>query len=57
MHDWLKKQFPQIKLHLSTSNEESLEAVSYGKADAYIGNLVVANYIIRKQLLTSYNFV
>lgn len=53
MHDWLQKRFPRIKLHLSTSNEESLEAVSYGKVDAYIGNLVVANYIIRKNLLTN----
>ncbi len=53
MHDWLKSQYPELKLHLTTSNEASIEAVSYGEADAYIGNLAVANYIIRKRLLTN----
>lgn len=57
MHDWLAKRYPQIKLHLSTSNEASLEAVSYGEADAYIGNLAVANYIIRERLLTNLKVV
>lgn len=57
MHDWLAKHYPQIRLHLSTSNEASLEAVSYGEADAYIGNLAVANYIIRERLLTNLKVV
>lgn len=57
MHDWLAQRYPQIRLHLSTSNEASLEAVSYGEADAYIGNLAVANYIIRERLLTNLKVV
>lgn len=57
MHDWLSEQYPEIKLHLTTSNEVSMEAVSYGKADAYIGNLAVANYIIRNKLLTNLKVV
>ncbi|THB77285.1 MAG: response regulator [Desulfobulbaceae bacterium] len=57
MHDWLLKKYPKAKLHLAVSNEESLEAVSYGKADAYIGNLVVANYFIRENLLTNLRII
>ena len=57
MHEWLKTGYPQINLHLSASNEESLEAVSYGEVDAYIGNLAVANYVISKRLLTNLKVV
>jgi two-component system, NarL family, sensor histidine kinase EvgS len=57
LHDWLKNKYPEFKLHLSTSNEASIEAVSYGEADAYIGNLAVTNYIIRKRLLTNLHVV
>ncbi|WP_028581820.1 transporter substrate-binding domain-containing protein [Desulfogranum japonicum] len=57
MHEWLKKRYPQLKLHLTGSNEASLEAVSYEEADAYIGNLAVADYIIRKRLLTNLKVV
>ncbi len=57
LHDWMVARYPQIKLNLSTSNEASIEAVSYGEADAYIGNLAVANYLIRKRLLTNLTVV
>lgn len=57
MHEWLTSHYPQITLHLSTSNEASLEAVSYGEADAYIGNLAVADHIIRERLLTNLDVV
>ena len=57
MHDWMATRYPQINLHLSTSNEASLEAVSYGEADAYIGNLAVTNYIIRERMLTNLKIV
>ncbi len=57
MHDWLRREYPQVELHLSESNEESIEAVSYGEADVYIGNLVVAEYIIRKKLVTNLKVV
>ena len=51
IHEWLKKNHPKINLYLTTSNEESLEAVSLGKADAYVGNLAVATFIMNKYLL------
>lgn len=57
LHDWLMESYPDLKLHLTTSNEASLEAVSYGEADAYIGNLAVSNYIIRERLLPNLQVV
>ncbi len=57
IHEWLTKQYPEIKLYLTTSNEASLEAVSLGKADAYVGNLAVATYIMNKYLLNNLKIV
>lgn len=57
MHEWLREGHPEINLHLSSSNEASLEAVAYKEADAYIGNLAVTSYILRKRLLTNLKVV
>ncbi|MCW8838997.1 MAG: transporter substrate-binding domain-containing protein [Thiovulaceae bacterium] len=57
VHEWMKRYHPNIKLHLSSSNEESIEAVSFKIADAYIGNLAVATYIINKNLLNDLKVV
>lgn len=56
-HEWLRTSYPKIKLHLSTSSKASLEAVSLGKADAYMGNLAVANYIKNRYLLTNLKII
>lgn len=53
VHEWLKSRYPSIKLVLSDSNEASLEKVSLGKADAYVGNLAVSTYIIHKYILNN----
>ncbi len=53
MHEWLENGYPEINLHLTKSNDESVQAVSYGDADAYIGNLAVANHTISQRLLTN----
>ena len=53
MHEWLENGYPEINLHVTKSNDESVQAVSYGEADAYIGNLAVANHIISQRLLTN----
>ena len=50
MHEWLENRYPEIILH-TKSNDKSVQAVSHGKADAYIGNLAVANHIISERLL------
>lgn len=53
IHEWLQTQYPQIKLHLTRSNEEAIEALSYGKVDAYVGNLAVSHYIMNKYLINN----
>lgn len=57
MHEWLRNRYPEINLHLSTSNEASLEAVVYGSADAYVGNLAVATYTINRKMITNLKIV
>ncbi len=57
IHEWLETQYPKINLYLTTSNEASLEAVSLGKADAYVGNLAVSTYIMNKYLLNDLKIV
>ncbi len=44
----LTEQYPEIQQHLVESADDALLAVSAGKADAYIGNLPVAQYHIGK---------
>ncbi|BCS89843.1 transporter substrate-binding domain-containing protein [Pseudodesulfovibrio sediminis] len=44
----LPADHPDIKMMLVNSTQAALEAVSAGKADAYIGNQVVASYLIKK---------
>lgn len=53
VHEWLGKYYPKINLHLTSSNEASLEAVSIGSSDAYVGNLAVSTYIINKYLMNN----
>ena len=57
IHEWLQEHYPDIKLHLTSSNEQSIEAVSFKLADAYIGNLAVSTYIINKNLLNDLKIV
>ncbi len=57
LHEWLKERYPKIKLYLTTSNNASLEAVSSSKADAYIGNIAVATYIIKNRFLSNLKVV
>ena len=57
IHEWLEDSYPKIKLHLTTSNEASLEAVALGEADAYVGNQAVATYIMNKNLLNNLKIV
>jgi len=46
MHKRLEMEYPEIDLMLYDTDLESIEAVSTGKADAYIGNLINASYEI-----------
>ncbi|MEW8492501.1 MAG: transporter substrate-binding domain-containing protein [Candidatus Thiodiazotropha taylori] len=51
--DKLKKDYPQISLHLVDNTIEALLAVSDETADAYIGNRAVVSYLMDKELLTN----
>ncbi len=53
----LPKDRPDIKILLVKTTHEALEAVSTGKADAYIGNQVVASYLIKKFTLSNLKLV
>lgn len=57
VHEWLKKNHPEINLYLTSSNIEAVESVSYGQADAYIGNVAVADYAIQNSMLTNLKVV
>ena len=46
VHKRLEVEYPDIDLMLYDTDIESIEAVSTGKADAYIGNLINASYEI-----------
>ncbi|MBI9110246.1 transporter substrate-binding domain-containing protein [Maridesulfovibrio ferrireducens] len=48
---------PDIKMLLVKSTQAALEAVATGKADAYIGNQVVASYLIKKFTLPNLKLV
>lgn len=57
IHEWLQEKYPSIKLLPSTSNEDSLEMLSLGKVDAYVGNLAVTAYIMNQYLLNNVKIV
>jgi len=57
LYEWLKEKYPDIKLYLTSSNEESIEALSFGKVDAYIGNIAVTTYIMKQKFLSNLKIV
>ena len=53
VQEQLVRDYPEIRLALFDSDEEALEAVATGQADAYIGNLTVASHIIHRRGFSS----
>lgn len=49
----LKRDFPQINLHLVRNVEESMKAVIFGKADAALGELAVFNHLKEREMMTN----
>ncbi len=47
--DWLRRDFPDIKIVETETTSEALESVATGKADAYLGNLAVVSYLLEKE--------
>ena len=53
IYEQLKERFPQMQFYFVKSNEEAFKAITYKKADFYLGNLAVVTYFIEKDLLTN----
>ena len=53
IHEYLVKNKLDVYLTIKSSNNECLEAVSYGQADAYIGNLSVYTHIAEESMITN----
>ena len=54
--DELKKKHPAINLKEVPTTADALQQVSWGKADAYIGNQIVSNWIAQDLQLTNLTF-
>ena len=52
-HEILRREYPNIKLRIVSNTRQALEAVAYGKADAYLGNQGSADWIVEKYALTN----
>jgi len=48
----LERYYPKVKLHLVRDNQEALEAVLFGKADAALGEMAVVDYLMLKNSIT-----
>ena len=57
IHQTLRKKYPDLTLMNLTDDQECLEAVASGKADAYVGPKAVANFNIRKLNLNNLNII
>lgn len=53
MHKKLEAEFESIKLLVTNTSREAIEAVATGMADAYIGNLTIGVYYIQKNNLSN----
>ena len=53
IHELLKNKAQGVKFNFVTSNKDALQALSLGKADAYVGNLAVVSYFMEQDLLTN----
>ena len=53
----LQELYPQIQLMPVTSTLEALKAVSWGHADAYVGNQAVSQWLMRQEQLTNLRFI
>jgi PAS domain S-box-containing protein len=50
---WLKRDFPTVNIVQALNSVDALRKVSNGSADAYVGNLAVASYVIERNGLTN----
>jgi two-component system sensor histidine kinase EvgS len=53
LHERLTREYPEIKLLPVTTTLDALKALSYGKADAYIGDQGPANWIAEQNAINN----
>ena len=53
IHELLKNKVAEITFNFVKSNQEALQDLSLGKADAYVGNLAVVTHFIEKDFLSN----
>ena len=51
--DYLRNDYPDLDITEVDTTQAALEAVSYGRADAYVGSLLVGSYMIEAEGLTN----
>lgn len=51
--EMISRDFPKINIIHKTDVKESLESVSFGETDAFVGNLAVVSYYINKEGFTN----
>jgi PAS domain S-box-containing protein len=51
--DYLRNDYPGLDITEVDTTRAALEAVSYGRADAYVGSLLVGSYMIEAEGLTN----
>ncbi|MFA6740211.1 MAG: transporter substrate-binding domain-containing protein [Arcobacteraceae bacterium] len=56
MEEILRKNYPNIKLQVVDSTKKALELANSGEVDAYVGDLGLADYLIRKNNLSNLRF-
>lgn len=57
MESWLRRDLPTARLLLSNDTLPALAAVSDGRADAYVGNLALASWLIERKGLMNLGVV
>ena len=53
LHNYLKTNFPNYSLLLTSSTEKAIQTLSFGESNAVIGNLPTLNYYIQKNWLSN----
>lgn len=56
MEEILRKNYPNIKLQVVDSTKKALELANSGEVDAYVGDLGLADYLIKKNNLSNLRF-
>ncbi len=57
MEEWLRRDLPQARLLTPNDTLPALQAVSVGRADAYVGNLATASWLIEQHGLVNLGVV